>query len=310
MAFLGYDPAKEDDSYSVSGAYRGLRPEVDVPLVDPHAWERNRKFRGVYNKLDVALSQGIEADLVGSAKQPSAYPVIVRPVYNLWGMGHLAEVVNGANEFNELDCSGHFWTPFIEGIHRSWDFAVVDGEPVWVIGFYGSKKPGMRFDYWALIENNRAEDSKMTQLAQQWIRNNLSGYTGMVNVETIGSTIIECQLRIGDVIVFMACRELMKAIIGLYEKGSWDYEKNLSQFHILCIWVKRGGPLAAYESDKVSQCAQLLNGNARSWSIELADEWKGDPIGHKSAMLIGAESWWDASVLRSKICEASSQFYY
>ena len=31
-----------------------------------------------------------------------------------------------------------------------------------------------------------------------WLRSNLRGYTGMVNLETIGGTIIECHLRFTD----------------------------------------------------------------------------------------------------------------
>tara|TARA_Y100001963_G_C6729694_1_gene423229 strand:+ start:25 stop:954 length:930 start_codon:yes stop_codon:yes gene_type:complete len=309
MAFLGYE-LSEDENFSVSGAYRGLMPEVDIPLVDPHAWARGGKFRGVYNKLNVALDQGVEADLVGSANKPTKFPVIVRPVYNLWGMGHLARVAPTQEELDCLDCSGHFWTTYLVGDQFSWDFAVVDGEPEWVVGFYGSKKSGMRFDYWAMTHNQRAGTAEDTFAAESWVRENLKGYTGMVNVETIGNVVIECQLRIGDVIVLMADRDFMKSVIALYETGEWNYSGGNSHFHLLCLWT-RGAVLGfQYDNSKIQSYRNILMGAARSWSIEFDEDWKGDPIGHKRVMLIGSESWHIANELRSRICEQDPNLYY
>ena len=309
MAFLGYD-LSEDENFSVSGAYRGLKPEVDIPLVDSHAWARSGKFRRVYNKLDIALAQGMSADLIGSAQTPSSFPVVVRPVYNLWGMGHLAQVVQTQKELDSLDCSGHFWTTYLSGRQHSWDFAVSNGEPQWVVGFYGSKRSGMRFDYWAMTHNEPAGTSLETSIAERWIYDNLEGYTGMVNLETIGAVIIECQLRIGDVIVLMADRDFMKSIIGLHEDGLWRYDGGPCHFHLACIWASGSDFNNRNRVQDKQKYLEILNKSATSWSIEFDGEWKGDPIGQKRVMVIGSESWSTASELRKQICAQDPSLYY
>lgn len=301
MAFLGYS-LDEDQSFYASGAYLGLQPKVGIPLVDAHAWARAGSFRWVYNKLDIAISQGIPADLIGSAKNPVSFPVIVRPVYNLWGMGHMAQIINSQEELDRLDCAGHFWTNYRSGRHFSWDIAVIDGEPVWVLGFYGNKSSGMRFNYWARLFNQPANTSPESLVAERWIRKHLKGYTGMVNIETIGAIIIECQLRIGDVVVMMADRKFMESVISIYEDQKWEYKEANSPFYLLCLWMKRTQHQENYPEQMLARYRELLTGGAKSWDMEFNDEWIGDPVGHRRVMMIGSPSWRKASRLRKAIC--------
>ena len=58
---------------------------VRIPTEDSDAWMWNPKHRWVYDKLAVAMSQGLEAGPHGVA--PAAYPVFSKPIYNLKGMG-------------------------------------------------------------------------------------------------------------------------------------------------------------------------------------------------------------------------------
>ena len=51
----------------------------------------------------------------------------------------------------------------------------------------------------------------------------LSGYTGMVNLETIGGTIIEVHLRFADQWPDLYGAGWIAALVRLYESGTWDF---------------------------------------------------------------------------------------
>ena len=51
------------------------------------------------------------------------------------------------------------------------------------------------FDYWTV---HAEPDAEIERRAGAWVRKHLTGYTGMLNLETIGATIIEAHLRFAD----------------------------------------------------------------------------------------------------------------
>jgi hypothetical protein len=59
--------------------------DVFIPTEDSDAWTWNPAHRWVYDKLVVALSQGLDAAPHGVS--PTHYPVFSKPIYNLKGMG-------------------------------------------------------------------------------------------------------------------------------------------------------------------------------------------------------------------------------
>ena len=60
-------------------------PDVNIPTEDSDAWLWYPKYRWVYDKLAVALSQGLVAAPHGVP--PPAFPVFSKPTINLKGMG-------------------------------------------------------------------------------------------------------------------------------------------------------------------------------------------------------------------------------
>ena len=59
--------------------------DLNIPTEDADAWTWNPRHRWVYDKLAIALSQGLEAGPHGTT--PPFFPVFSKPVYNLKGMG-------------------------------------------------------------------------------------------------------------------------------------------------------------------------------------------------------------------------------
>ena len=65
--------------------YKGVVPTdgVIIPTTDDIAWEHFRHYRWIYNKLEIAESQGLSCGLVPTI--PDQFPVVVKPVFNLMG---------------------------------------------------------------------------------------------------------------------------------------------------------------------------------------------------------------------------------
>ena len=79
MTWKNYDPIDK------MHLYKGVVPTegVTIPTTDDIAWEHFRHYRWIYNKLEIAESQGLSCGLVPTI--PDRFPVVVKPVFNLMG---------------------------------------------------------------------------------------------------------------------------------------------------------------------------------------------------------------------------------
>jgi len=62
-----------------------------------------------------------------------------------------------------------------------------------------------------------------TDASQAWIEQHFAGYTGMINLETIGGRIIEAHLRFADQWPDLYGKGWVEALVRLYEHQRWDY---------------------------------------------------------------------------------------
>ena len=193
--------------------------EVFIPTEDSDAYRLYPRHRWVYNKLSVAESQGLECGLHGMA--PPAYPVFSKPVYNMRGMGTGSRLLRSAKAYERYNRPGHFWMPLLEGEHVSTDVAVVNGSPRWWRHVTGRDLEEGTFDYWTILADARPE---VEDYCRGWLEGHLAGYTGMVNLETIGARIIEVHLRFADQWPDLYGRGWLDALVRLYRDGVWDYD--------------------------------------------------------------------------------------
>ena len=94
-----------------------------MPTEDADAWLWYPGHRWVYDKLAVALSQGLEAAPHGV--MPARFPVFSKPIVNLRGMGTGSRLIESAAEYRQALTPGHFWMTHLEGEHVSTDMALV-----------------------------------------------------------------------------------------------------------------------------------------------------------------------------------------
>src|ERR1700720_1731900 len=191
---------------------------ANIPTEDSDAWQWYPAQRWIYNKLAVALGQGLDAGPHGTP--PPLFPVFSKPIVNLKGMGVGSRVLKSQADYDVHYTPGHFWMTLLEGRHVSSDVAVVRGEPRWWRHVTGKPAGEGTFDYWII---HAEPDAGIEEPCGAWIERNLSGYTGMLNLETIGGTIIEAHLRFADQWPDLYGPGWVDALVELYEHGDWNF---------------------------------------------------------------------------------------
>ena len=194
-------------------------PDVFIPTEDSDAWTWNPSHRWVYDKLAVALSQGLDAAPHGVA--PGRYPVFSKPIYNLKGMGVGSRPLHSPEDYAAAYQPGHFWSTLLEGEHLSSDVAVIDGRPCWWRHAAGIASGGGTFDYWEIRAGGAPE---VENWCSAWCLEHLAGYTGLLNLETIGGRIIEAHLRFADQWPDLYGSGWIEAAIGLYADKNWSFD--------------------------------------------------------------------------------------
>jgi hypothetical protein len=191
---------------------------ANIPTEDSDAWQWYPRYRWVYDKLAVALSQKLDAGPHGTS--PPSFPVFSKPIVNLRGMGVGSRVLRSNADYERHSVPGHFWMTLLDGRHLSSDVAVVDGKPRWWRHVTGKPAGEGMFDYWTV---HAAPDAEIEARCGAWVEKHLAGYTGMLNLETIGGAIIEAHLRFADQWPDLYGAGWVAALVRLYESGIWEF---------------------------------------------------------------------------------------
>jgi hypothetical protein len=213
-----------------------VKTAADIPTEDCDAWQWYPAHRWVYDKLAVALSQNLDAGPHGV--EPPRFPVFSKPIINLKGMGVGSRVLQTAADYERYYAPGHFWMPLLDGRHVSSDVALVDGEPRWWRHATGKPAGEGTFEYWTV---HAEPDADIEAHCGAWAQKNLAGYTGMLNLETIGGTIIEAHLRFADQWPDLYGPGWVDALVGLYENHDWDfYDDDRSEGYSVVLFGPNG----------------------------------------------------------------------
>lgn len=172
---------------------------VTVPWNDIEAWKlpKNQDYLWVYNKLEIARKQKIYCAPVGVTPSTNKFPLFAKPIMNLHGMGLDSHVLKNLRDYQKIKFkSGHFYSTYLTGTFYSIDMLLYQGKIQICVCFrgYPSTKYQSAFDYWETLPSFKLP-VKIRNYIEEW----LPGYTGCVNIETIGNTIIEVHLRMGDI---------------------------------------------------------------------------------------------------------------
>ncbi len=213
MPIIEHDPWREQ--YFVNVA---CPPDIVIPTDDTDSYRLYPEFRWIYNKLLICETQGIHHAPAGIA--PNSFPVFSKPIVNLRGMGADSHRLDSPADYHQLCRPGHFWMEYFTGRHVRTDAAVVEGDLVWCRHTVGHSAGQGTFDHWFV---DPAPDAILEKYCAGWLKKYLSGFTGMINIETIGGRIIEAQLRFADQWPDLYGTGWIEAMVNLYCQKQWQY---------------------------------------------------------------------------------------
>ena len=93
---------------------------------DFDAWDKFSKYKKIYNKLWLVEKQNIKCGPIGT--QPKNYPIIIKPIINLYGMSRGFLKINDEDEYYNNQNDGCFWMPFLDGKHYTVDLIIYNGK--------------------------------------------------------------------------------------------------------------------------------------------------------------------------------------
>lgn len=165
-------------------------------LNDIQAFIKYPRYNYVYNKFDLIRKQNIYCNIVGIYPDDSQYPIIIKPIINLFGMSRDVKLIRNEDEYTlfltKTPHPSSFWMPYYNtSQHFTCDILMKNGKVLFSntfqcvstedVGIF--KKHIYKSDY--LLDNNIIH----------FLENYLLNYTGCVNIEIIDSIIIEIHLR-------------------------------------------------------------------------------------------------------------------
>lgn len=243
---------------------------VDIPTEDADAWTWFPAHRWVYNKLQVAQTQGIAAAPHGV--MPRSFPVFSKPLMNLRGMGIGSRVIASAEEYRATATPGHFWMELLQGEHVSSDAAVENGRVVWWRHATGIPGPGGTFDRWVVHASARPG---LEAVCSSWIHIHLGDYTGMLNLETIDGRIIETHLRFADQWPDLYGPGWVEALIRLYAERRWFFKDDARHIGYSVVLFAPSGP--RYRHPSALLIAELTQvPGISSIQIPFHEDWEPD----------------------------------
>lgn len=207
---------------------------ISIPINDIDAWQHNSYYNFAYDKLKLALFQNIPAAPMPIL--PNKYPIVVKPIINLYNMGLNSYKINDERDFFFYWSHTGFWMEYLDGDHLSYDLIFINGEIKWDIcfqGFYLKENNILihgAFDYWMSCKRELPDSIlNWTKLFDK--------YTGCMNIECIGDKMIECHLRMGDIDHFKD-KNILKNIINVYKGKQWKLNRHYipDVIYLFPIW--------------------------------------------------------------------------
>ena len=198
-----------------------------MPFFDKECYYRYPRFKHVYDKLWVMKSQGLPAGRLEKLKGKEdkvAYPIFIKPRW-----GHLSTCskncfkVTSADELKRyLEYKNMMWSEFIDAKECMTDYILLKGKIVHQLTYIYSEKQNGFSDDWKYI----SPDSIPPSIITEWIKQNLTEFTGVVNVQYRDTKIIEVSLRLARTGAYVLSTEnaaLITNINNIFIKKEWDY---------------------------------------------------------------------------------------
>ena len=168
-----------------------------IILTDFDAWINHPNFNFIYNKMWIAKSQGLDHGPMGVYPEENIYPIIFKPIINLYGMSRGVKKIHNDEEYDENIKDGLFWEKFLIGEHNCVDIVIYKGEIIFCSSLISISNCDVNCG--TFLYHHTKKDYTLPEHIELWIKHYFNNYSGCLNLEIINGNIIEAHLRLnGD----------------------------------------------------------------------------------------------------------------
>ena len=238
---------------------------------DCMAWIEYPDFNFIYNKLWLANSQDIDAGPMGV--YPIKYPVIFKPIINLFGMSRGFKIINNEEEYNKNIKDGFFWEEYLDGEHNCIDLIIQEGEVKFTSALKSFSDGEGGFIYHSSIP-----DFELPEHLIFWLKLHFGDYTGCLNIETINELIIEGHLRLnGDFHLYD--ENFVKHLDLFFMERKWNLDFTIKKTNLLPIFVRKDFDMVNSENlknkiIKILGINNIISFQQDNISSRCQSEWK------------------------------------
>lgn len=193
-------------------------------LTDVQAYIKYPLYNFVYNKLELIKSQNITCAPIGV--YPQTYPIVIKPIINLFGMSKNVIVVNSDDEYEvalkDKKNPGSFWMPQLKGNHYTIDLFIIDSNIVFFNAFQSitSSRFKHKQNIGLFSEHIYIKNYSLPAKCDEFIKAYIPNYTGFLNIEIIDDIIIEIHLRWnGDNFIYRENDGIFLFLLNVYSKS-------------------------------------------------------------------------------------------
>jgi hypothetical protein len=198
-----------------------------MPFFDGACYIRYPRHNFVYDKLWIVKSQGLHGgrlEKLSGKEDKVSYPIFIKPRW-----GHLSASskncfkISSAEELKKyIDYPNMIWSEFIDAKEGMTDYVLLKGQIMHQITYIYSDKQNGFSDDWKYI----SPDSKPPPIITEWVKQHMTEFTGVVNVQYRSDKIIEVGLRLARAGAYLLSTEnaaLINNINGIFTKKEWNH---------------------------------------------------------------------------------------
>lgn len=198
---------------------------------DIDAWKKYKNYHHIYNKIWIVESQDLNCGPMGCL--PNKYPIIFKPIINLYGMSRGFKIINNEQEYFKNLKDGLFWMDYLSGNHYCIDLILLNGEIKFISCLQSFPYTEGTFSYHESIINYQLPGN-----ISNWIIKYFEGYTGCLNIELIDNKIIEAHLRLnGD--FYLYDDNFAKELHNLYNFKKWNLKYIIPKKYLIPIFTNK-----------------------------------------------------------------------
>ena len=223
----------------------------NIIMNDIEAWTKYRDYHHIYNKIWIAESQNILCGPMGL--YPEIYPIIFKPIINLFGMSRSFKIIKDKEEYNNNLQDGLFWMDYLSGNHYCIDIILLNGE----IKFYSCLQ-SFPYTEGTFNYHESIPEYKLPEHIIIWIKKYFKNYTGCVNIELIDNKIIEAHLRLnGD--YYLYDDNFTKELDKLYNKSEWTLDYKIVKKYLLPVFINKTNNLSCIDNQCIFDILENYN---------------------------------------------------